>query len=136
MQWYQLNFFSFLQITELSKFCQIFAKKLATLHGNRIKGLDYVQSVYILVLWLNEHSVEITIITLMLTNVLKNFVKLTWIKYWLVFTKYFSFESKFLGFSTLWCSKTRNTWKKSREIIFDSWFHEIFQLNRQNMTFT
>ena len=71
---------------------------MVTLYGNRIEGLDYVQSVNILVLWLNVHSVEITIITLMLTNLLKNFVKLAWIKYWLAFTKYFSIESKFLVF--------------------------------------
>ena len=105
-----------------------FSKELATLHGNRIEGLDYVQSVNILVLWLNVHSVEITIITLMLTNLLKNFVKLAWIKYWLAFTKYFSIESKFLGFSTLWCSKTRNTWKKI------SWNHFWFLISRNLLT--
>ena len=129
------KYLSFLQISELGIFCQIFAIKLVTLHGNRIEGLDYVQSVNILVLWLNVHSVEIPIIYSHVPNLLK--ISSNWLE---LSTALFSrniFQLRVnFSFSTLWCSKTRNTWKKSREIIFDSWFHEIFQLNRQNMTFT
>ena len=79
-----LNYLFIIWFNQWDKFRQIFAKKLVTLHGNRIEGLDYVQSVNILVLWLNVHSVEIPIIYSHVPNLLK--ISSNWL------------ESKFLVF--------------------------------------